>query len=741
MPFSSGTIIDNRFKILSLIGEGGMASVYEAEQFGTQRVVALKLMHPSLQTSEEQRSRFLREAKILSRLNHLSIAKFYAFGITEDLEPYLAMELCSGITLAELKRQGKEANWKRACAIIAECARAIAYAHSEKVIHRDLSTQNIVLQELNGKDSIKIIDFGLASLQENGEATLTNPGSLLGSALYMSPEQSRGEQAVAKSDVYALACILFELLSGKAPFEADTAIGVIYKHSKVAAPSLSAKDISGDLEVLLRALLDCCLSKDAEKRPAADRLAEILDQICAGKLKEAGILLEDSLKTPYSRQNQKKIKSMVLPFILIFSLLLVSVCFQKTAFHFADKFSSSPASKNELRMRRMSFEQVLEMSMQKKDIEGSQILNRWQRFQKSNKTKNTEWQEIACRYAGNLLSCKKYHLAAAVGLIGLTECKRITPADPETVLSLLNAVIAARNKINESSKNKAVLDEWNSIHPYKHDPVKQKILSDGLFLLRITEISFADGHEAAVLLKSFFDHNNGEANLATTSQFILSQCPDLFAYSKETGLEISALDWLLSEKSKSLASCFHDKLLLCAFEWLCKSNAGPAKEYWSKIPDELKKQMLENPFAVPSLDNLYASQKNYRNAALFCERRARYLVSCGKNSEALETFRKSLQWQSACKQEILTRADYKLFSTLFSNENTCSEEEWYQKFYTSYMQSYYDLNKELCQCLLSEVENEKFNKMHSKKLQAKLRKLRDLFQESPERWANERKHH
>lgn len=254
MTKAPGTLIDERYEIIDLIGEGGSGTVFKAREVGTERIVALKFLHSTLVSDPESFDRFKREGDLLSRLEHPSILRCYRFGIWKNQHPYISMEYLSGIPLSSTHGLSPT----RAIAIVQQVCHAMAHAHSLGVIHRDLKPSNIILVTESGGEVIKVVDFGLGKLATGLNTVsqhLTQTGTLLGSIFYMSPEQCVGRKADVRSDIYSLGCVLYELLAGTPPFVADTPIGLMHKHTTVPPQRLNKTDLpAGTNAVTLRSL-------------------------------------------------------------------------------------------------------------------------------------------------------------------------------------------------------------------------------------------------------------------------------------------------------------------------------------------------------------------------------------------------------------------------------------------------------------------------------------------------------
>lgn len=337
-PTAVGTVIDKRFRILSELGTGGFGTVYKAEQFDLSRIVAIKLMHADELTDTQENERFQREAKILSNLHHQNIVELYAFGITPQNNPYFVMEFLEGRTVASMISESGGLSEKQTIQLGLQVCRALHAVHQAGVIHRDLKPHNIIVIEEGSSFTAKLLDFGLSkNLTQNQSNTQdsTKTGTLLGSPTYMSPEVCAGHKADARSDIYSLACILYECLSGAPPFQADNAMGLLYKHCNERVKPLSQqrpeKSFSKEFEAIIRK----CLEKDPDMRyqSAAD-LESDLSALQAGRL--------ESLSTAKSSGRFSQIWAIVLSAsIILVPLTIVFVMQrQKAARAFKDTSTS-----------------------------------------------------------------------------------------------------------------------------------------------------------------------------------------------------------------------------------------------------------------------------------------------------------------------------------------------------------------------------------------------------------------
>jgi serine/threonine-protein kinase len=273
-----GQLIGARYRVTGVLGEGGMGKVYVGEQQmgSTVRKVAIKTLHNHLSKDPSVLARFHRECGTVAQLEHPNTIKFFDFGATNDGTLYIAMEFVAGKPLAEVIRDQGPLSADRVVTIMRQTCGALDEAHLQGIVHRDLKPDNIVLTTRAGEtDFVKVLDFGIAARRESADAAkeqkLTQQGMVLGTPPYMSPEQFTGKALDARSDIYSLGVMAYEMLSGKLPFEADTPWQWATQHMtaqptpfEVAVPSLTVP--SGMRDAIMKSL-----SKDREQRQASAR--------------------------------------------------------------------------------------------------------------------------------------------------------------------------------------------------------------------------------------------------------------------------------------------------------------------------------------------------------------------------------------------------------------------------------------------------------------------------------------
>lgn len=265
-----GKMLDNRYELLELIGSGGMANVYKAKCHRLNRMVAVKILKSDLADSEDFRRRFREESKVIAQLSHANVVSVYDVSRNSDLE-YIVMEIIEGITLKQYMERRGRMDWREALHFITQTMRGLSHAHSRGIIHRDIKPQNIMVLR---DGSVKVADFGIACLADTSQ-TLTQEA--LGSVHYISPEQARGDRMDARSDIYSAGVVLYEMLTGRLPFEGDSAVSVAIQH--LSSVPLPPRDINPDIPEALELICMKAMSPNIDKRYAsADEVLEDLEK-------------------------------------------------------------------------------------------------------------------------------------------------------------------------------------------------------------------------------------------------------------------------------------------------------------------------------------------------------------------------------------------------------------------------------------------------------------------------------
>ena len=265
-----GKMLDDRYEILELIGSGGMANVYKARCHRLNRLVAIKILKSDLADNADFRRRFHDESQAVAQLSHANIVSVYDVSTNPDRE-YIVMELIDGITLKQYMERRGRMDWRESLHFITQIMRGLSHAHSRGIIPRDIKPQNIMVLR---DGSVKVADFGIACLANQGQ-TLTQEA--LGSVHYISPEQARGDRIDARSDIYSAGVVLYEMLTGRLPFEGDSAVSVAIQH--LSSVPLAPRDIDPSIPEPLELICMKAMNSDPNKRYAsADAMIEDLEK-------------------------------------------------------------------------------------------------------------------------------------------------------------------------------------------------------------------------------------------------------------------------------------------------------------------------------------------------------------------------------------------------------------------------------------------------------------------------------
>lgn len=316
---ASGAVIAGRYKILSELGRGGMGVVYKVDQIYLRQIFALKVLNSaeSMRADSKRRSRFEKEARASSRLNHPNLTKVHDFDVLDGDVPFFVMDYLEGTNLAKLISERGQLPYKEALDIFIQICDGLAYAHEHGIIHRDLKPSNIMIVHLDGQlegGTVKIVDFGIARIvhldPEEG-LSMTRTGEIFGSPFYMSPEQCLGQKVDNRSDLYSLGCTLFEALTGLPPFSGESALVTMMKHQSEEPLSLKeatlGQSFPSDLEKVLKKLL---AKKPEERYQSASDIKRDLELIRSGQSISA-------------QPQQRASKSYLVPFAVAATLCVI----------------------------------------------------------------------------------------------------------------------------------------------------------------------------------------------------------------------------------------------------------------------------------------------------------------------------------------------------------------------------------------------------------------------------------
>src|SRR5215213_3324952 len=275
-------IIANNLRIENILGRGGMGTVYRATHLTLDRVVAVKIINPEFAANTEIAQRFAREARLMAKLRHPRAAMIYDSGTLPDGRLFIVMEYVEGKTLADVLKQEGRLPFKQAVEIAVNICDVLGEAHSLGIIHRDLKPANIMLNN----QGVFVLDFGIAKMlkTDNAESmklSMTGNGLLVGTPFYMSPEQCLGNPVEARSDLYSLGALLYEMLAGRPPFDDEVLSAVIIKHAMVEAPRI--EELAPDIPPALADVVNRLLAKKPEDRPEnAAQTKAMLERSVAG---------------------------------------------------------------------------------------------------------------------------------------------------------------------------------------------------------------------------------------------------------------------------------------------------------------------------------------------------------------------------------------------------------------------------------------------------------------------------
>ena len=275
-------VLGDRYQLGAMIGTGGMSDVFIADDLRLHREVAIKVLRSDLARDPSFVTRFNKEALSVAALNHPGIVSVYDSGKEETpsgVMPYIVMEYVEGKTLREIIHKGERFPLQRAVEIVEGILIALQYSHKNGIVHRDIKPGNIMITD---SGDTKVMDFGIARALADSGATLTSTWNIVGTAQYLSPEQATGGQADARSDLYSVGCLFYELVSGKPPFSGETPVAIAYQH--VSTPLTPVTDIEPSLDPALNNFFSVSLAKDpADRYQSANAMLKDLKKLAKGE--------------------------------------------------------------------------------------------------------------------------------------------------------------------------------------------------------------------------------------------------------------------------------------------------------------------------------------------------------------------------------------------------------------------------------------------------------------------------
>ena len=301
-----GCTIDGRYVVQSVLGEGGMGVVYKCRRRVFEKTVAVKILRSDLAKNHEVTERFATEAKAASNIGNAHIVDVFDFGELPDGSTYFAMEYLDGPSLADLLEPSGSVPAVRVVEIGRQLAEGLAAAHEAGIVHRDLKPDNVFLVDKDGREFVKIVDFGIAKVA-GLQNKITRAGAIFGTPHYMAPEQCRGSAVDARTDIYSLGVILYELLTGTVPFDAENPLTILSQHLHDPPAPPSTLDRPPQLPGGLEAVILRCLEKDPDQRfQSMGEVAEALEAIGRGSVPEGEIDVPISVAPP-SRESETEL--------------------------------------------------------------------------------------------------------------------------------------------------------------------------------------------------------------------------------------------------------------------------------------------------------------------------------------------------------------------------------------------------------------------------------------------------
>ncbi|MFN8657240.1 MAG: protein kinase [Candidatus Obscuribacterales bacterium] len=482
VAIDTGEVVDNRFEIVSQLGEGGIGIVYQARHRDMDRQVALKLLKATLPATPEQQTRFRNEAQVISSLKHPNIVSVYSIGLTTIGAMYIAMELLDGAPLSELIAKDGALDYRRMIPLFIQACDALEHAHKAGIIHRDIKPSNLVITtDESGNECLKVVDFGLAKVLSGADITHTT--AVVGSAYYMSPGRWESRVSDTQSDIYALGCSLFEVLVGRPPFVADSYLQVMTKHREEIAPRISALNAEAQFPPSLEDIVACCLRKDSQLRyQSVTDLRHDLVRLLDGKSPQhiPDAPAEDyRAAPPLTRPNRSSWIGTALGVMVITALGITAFWLFKQHVLSQDKALAERAQL--LEEARRLYKTGVGYSLQTKGHEGQLVLDKaWAKMERINQIQSTlagtdaalgTKEKTEAAFLENDIACQ----LAYCNSVQLRQSD-VNPQRDRRTLALINAAmqdVEDSGAFDDPSTKKTAMDKLASSYsamtwPYRH---------------------------------------------------------------------------------------------------------------------------------------------------------------------------------------------------------------------------------------------------------------------------------
>lgn len=374
MDSNIGRKLDGRYEITELIGVGGMADVYKAIDVMENRTVAVKILKDEFSNSEEFLRRFRNESKAIALLSHPNIVKIYDVGFTDEIQ-FIVMEYIDGITLKEFIDQQGVLRWKDALHFVTQILRALQHAHDKGIVHRDIKPQNIMLFS---DGTIKVMDFGIARFARIDGKTLSD--KTIGSVHYISPEQARGDMTDERSDIYSVGVMLYEMLTGKKPFDGDNPVAIALKHMEENA--VSPRDIMPSIPEALEEIVIHAMEREPARRyqSAAEMIKDIdrfkVDQSVVfgyrnnfdARPEEVSSLQANNIADEYYEdaedEEEENKRSYVVPILMAVTVAVVIIAAVLIAYFVISNFSSSKTHTGNVEIKNFVGRNIVEVEQE-----------------------------------------------------------------------------------------------------------------------------------------------------------------------------------------------------------------------------------------------------------------------------------------------------------------------------------------------------------------------------------------